>query len=318
MNESLSIAEGRNPERVRQALSSCRSFADLSRLGVLFHGTCEAIEGEIRGGAYDGVFWTARTPSVAQAYIPRAGVRTTISATDGYRRDDAIRPSRGENPVTLWALERAGVTLDDLDVSWDGLRAWSWRIPPGWPTLGDLDDHIRALGYEPDATGMFDVSLRYRDGGSRIMPADWRLPGQLLILLPEGLEIRHPEWSEEALGYSAHNRVGDFCRFADEGYAAFRMSDLLQSEANGNVGHEAIGLLPAGIGRVSWLAIPAFRNDGEDLSVFRRPETPELVAFMRSINPEYRAADGEPAAPFPADPFDAEAPAASPDTDPAP
>ena len=67
------------------------------------------------------------------------------------------------------------------------------------------------------------------------------------------------------------------------------MSDELQSDFLGNVGHESIGVLPEGLKKLSWLAIPALRHDGKDFSVFQADETPEFVAFMQSLNPRYQS-----------------------------
>lgn len=288
---TLSIAKGVNPDRVRDRLASCENFEDLRRAGILFHGTCEEIEGPLRGGAYDKVFWTAEAPSIAQAYIPRAGIKSWISKPDDYARKEHLPPTKHKSHAMGWALERAGVAIETLDITWDGMRAWSWRIPRDWPTLGDYDDHIRSLDYKPSSSGMYDVSERYHPDREypEIMPADWRLPGQLIIVLADGLDLREAEWSEDAQGYANHNRVADFEDFGARGLHGIRMEDMLQSEYLGNVGHEAIGLLPAGLEQISWLAIPAVRHDGDDHAVYREPETAEFLAFMKELNPGYRS-----------------------------
>lgn len=293
---TLEIAAGRDPDRVREALAACGSFDDVRRAGILFHGTCEAITGQPKGGAYDQVFWTAPTPAVAQAYIPRSGVRTWIrQPRDEHERAEHIRPSRYSSHAMQWALARTGVSLDDLDIVWDGQRAWSWTIPPGWPTHGDYDDFIRGLGYEASSSGLYDVSERYGEAGAiTIMPAAWRMPGQLIVVLAKDLDLRDAAWSEDAQGYANHNRLADFQAFGARGLDGFRMGDMLQSEHHGNVGHEAIGILPAGLAKISWMAIPAVRNDGEDPAIFSRPETPEFRALMSGLNPAYRA-EAEPA-----------------------
>ena len=284
----------KHKDKVISALSKCKTFEDVKALGILFHGTCEDLVGDLRGGGYDDVFWTASSPDIAQAYIPRSGVTSWVHAPADYEREDHITPSRNGGWVMEWALERAGVTLDDLDVSWNGLSPWSWTIPDGWPTEGDLDDYIRSLGYEADGMGIYTVSLNYRDmdgdGKSRetVMPADWKLQGDLVIILPEDLDVREPEWSEDALGYETHNRIADFADFAEAGLEAFHMSDCLQSDFQGNVPHKSIGILPAGLKKLSWITVPATRHDGEDQSVWHGAETREFAAFMKSINPEYR------------------------------
>jgi hypothetical protein len=284
----------KHKDKVIAALSRCRSFEDVKALGILFHGTCEDLVGDLEGGGYDGVFWTAASPDIAQAYIPKSGVTSWLHAPAACERKDRISPSRNGGWIMDWAFEKAGVTLEDLDVTWNGESAWSWTIPDGWPTEGDLDDYIKSLGYEPDGMGIYTVSLSYSektDDGrwkETIKPADWKLQGELVIILPENLDIRDPEWSEDALGYETHNRIVDFAGFADAGHEAFHMSDKLQSDFQGNIPHMSVGILPAGLEKLSWLTIPATRHDGETSTVWRGAETPEFAAFMKSINPEYR------------------------------
>jgi len=289
MRDEITLAEGRDAERVRKALASCNSFEEVRALGALFHGSCEDIEGDLHGGGYDGVFWTADRPSVAQAYIPRSGSTTWLHEPHESDRGDRLRPSKHIGFVMRWALDRAGVTMEDLDVTWNGMQAWSWTIPDNWPTEGDFDDMIRSLGYEPDNRGCYTVSTRYGDDGEEIMPADWTLPGQLIIALPnEDFCFKPAMWSEDGQGYAPHNRVADFDSFSQSGQHGFSMEDCLQSDSQGNVGHEAFGILPEGIKRLSWMAIPAVRHDGADLDVFAKPETPAFVTFMKEINPNYR------------------------------
>lgn len=297
------LSDGQNPGRVLDALRSCESFADIKALGILFHGTCERIEGPLRGGGYDEVFWAADRPSVAQSYIPRAGSSTWISEPESYNRNHSIQPHKHIGFVMSWALERAGVTLDDLDISWNGQQAAAWSVPDGWPTEGDLDDMIRGLGYKASDWGMYTILTSYAEGREVWMPADWNIPGQLIIALPDGdFDLRDPRWSEDALGYTSHNRVADFKSFAEADLHAFYMEDQLQSDFLGNVGHQSVGILPEGLKRLSWLAIPAIRHDGEDLDVFRNPETPEFIKFMRALSPDYKP-EAEIASDLPAPDF---------------
>jgi hypothetical protein len=289
MSDEIKLPEGRNPDRVRSALASCNSFEEVRALGALFHGSCEDIQGDLEGGGYDGVFWTADQPSIAQAYIPKSGSTTWLHEPYESDRDSYLKPSQHIGFVMRWALDRAGVTMDDLDVEWNGMQAWSWTIPEGWPTEGDFDDMIRSMGYKPDDRGCYTVSTRYTDEGETLMPADWTLPGQMVIAIPdEDFTFSQARWSEDGLGYASHNRVGDFERFSQNGQHGFSMEDYLQSDFQGNVGHEAFGILPEGLKRLSWISIPAVRNDGPDLSVFTKPETPDFIAFMKEINPNYK------------------------------
>jgi hypothetical protein len=94
-NDSLAIAAGRNRTVVLKALARCNSFDDVRALGALFHGTCEELDGNtLQGGGYDNVFWTAETPSVAQAYIPSAGIISYIYKTSSHRQQDYLSPAK--------------------------------------------------------------------------------------------------------------------------------------------------------------------------------------------------------------------------------
>ena len=292
-NPSL-LPIGRGRSRVLDALRTCETFDDVKAAGFLFHGTCETIDGDLRGGGYDEVFWTADRPSIAQAYIPKAGVQTWIHAPYPDDRDRPIQPSQRDCAVMSWALQRSGATREDLDITWNGHRPYSWSVPEGWPTEGDLNDWRQELGYR-SRNGAYTVSLFYGPGGiEEIKPDAWRLPGTLLICLPDpAVRLTHPAWSDDALGYAPHNRTGDFARMAAAGLPGFRMHDQLQSDHLGNVGHAAYGFLPAGIAQLDWIAIPATRHDGTDPAVFDHPETPAFVAFMRDLNPSYRPSEPE-------------------------
>lgn len=280
--------QGENTETVLQRLARCVSFEEVREAGFLFHGTCERIEGPLQGGAYDGVFWAAAHPSVAQAYIPASGSTTWLRSFQDGARDEPMRPTQGGGFMMRWALARAGATVEDLDVQWLGYRASSWRNLPGWPSNADLEAWVRSLGYQKDEAGLYTLKLGHDVEGEFLMGAAERLPGRLLILLADQVEIVDAPWSENAQWSAHHRRLGDFATFSRQGLEAFRMQDLLQSDHLGNVGHEAIGILPPGIAKLSWIAIPARRHDGDTLETWSRPETEEFTAFMRALNPDYQ------------------------------
>jgi hypothetical protein len=287
-----SSAEGE--ARVFEALAGCQNFDDVERLGVLFHGSVEKIEGDLRGGGYDDVFWTAKSPAIAQAYIPTAGVSNWVSKPSGWRLDDSLRPSVNGGAITEWALARANVTLEDLDIETDGWQVTGWRNPEGWPTNRDMVAWIEnELGYVANENDVWEISCDHEDGRDVFRPADWSREGLLIIAVPRDLRIEPARWSEEGMGYSAHNRVADFARMEAEGMQAFEMSDLLQSKHWGNVGHKAVGLFPAGLKEIDWIAIPARRHDGPDVKWGVDRETAEFVDFMKEVAPAY-APETEP------------------------
>lgn len=278
--------------RLRSRLATCSTFDEVRAAGFLFHGSCEAISGRPRGGGFDGVFWTAETPSVAQAYIPRSGATLILPHLLPWQMDDPVRPRAPDDMLTRWALERAGARWEDLDVEEARGRVVSWRIPPGWPRGRDLVHHVAVeLGHGERQIWEIPVS-RDADGRERWMPAGWRMQGGLVVLHVPDLRIDDPEWGESDLLIPNHNRLESFARMAAAGCEAFAMGDLLQSDFLGNVGHRAVGLLPAALARAEWFSIPARRHDGDDISVFREPGTPEFTRLMEELNPEWRSGDG--------------------------
>lgn len=285
----------RDDDAVREAIARARDPEGMARAGILFHGTCEPFDDDPRASPYDGVFWTARSPQIAQGYIPVSGASVRIFPDSGLALEDPIRPEvfrdgdlvRARDVRTRWALERCGADAEALDADFDPHgRLRSWRIPPGWPRGSDFDAFLRdEAGYgEPGAAG-WHVSL---DRG-RVMPAGWRMPGRLIILLlPAAADVAAADWSTDSAGVLNHNRLADFGRMARAGRDAFRMGDALQSRTMGNYGHESVGLLPAGLEEAVWTEIPAVNYDGFHTpgDRFWTPETESFVAECASPEPE--------------------------------
>lgn len=261
--------------------------------GLLFHGTCEPISGPLRPGAYDGVFWTARNPAIAQAYIPSAGVKRILQIPSDHDLGERIRPTTPDDPVMTWALARCRSGWEDLEVEIRHGRPISWRILDGWPNRGDLRSWIaQDLGYGLPARGYWEVACaRDATGVETFMPQVWRLPGQLFVLHVPDLEITQPIWSDDQVHLKPHNRTADFRRMAASGVEAFSMSDLLQSDHLGNVPHVSVGLLPAGLARADWISIPARRHDGEDPAIFGQQITPDLAAFLETATTTHPGPD---------------------------
>jgi hypothetical protein len=286
--ECLAFSSPTDRDDILDRLNACQSFDEVAEAGFLFHGTCEAIDVPLRPGAYDGVFWTARSPAVAQAYIPRAGLISMMARPLCHMLDEPVRPRGPEDLTTRWALARAGASWADLEVEEDRGRVTSWRVLPGWPRGRDLVDHLKGdLGYEASPQGIWEVSVGQGPQGQEWKPADWRLPGKLLLLYAPHLQIHQADWGESEIGDANHSRVGAFTRFADQGWDSFSMQDLLQSEYHGNVGHEAIGILPKALSTIPWIGIPALRHDGPDAGAYRLGETEDFTRFMREVSPGY-------------------------------
>ena len=210
---------------------------------------------------------------------------------------EPLRPRNPDDLTTKWALARAGATWDDLEVEEERGRVTSWRVLPGWPRSRDLVDHLEGeLRYEASPQGIWEVSVEHGTQGQEWKPAAWRFPGTLLLLYAPHLQIQQANWGESEIGDANHNRVGAFSRFAREGHGAFSMQDLLQSEYHGNVGHEAIGILPKALSALPWIGIPASRHDGLDADVYRLGDTEDFTRFMRELAPGYQS--WEDIAPF--------------------
>lgn len=275
--------------KVLSVLRDAETWDDLRAAGVIFHGTSVTFSGPPRPGGYDGVLWAARTPSIAQAYIPEAGILAFHTPTPPFRSADRIAPGRDlEDPALLWGLDRCGATVEDLAIETRNGTPSSWRSPPGMPTYGDFDAWLR------EEMGYAGGRVRLRMSENRIMPADWRMPGRLLIGLSEAAaDAQAPSWRQGDV--TPHNRLGDFERMRGEGVGAFLMSDSLQSREMGNVHHLSVGILPAALETISWAEIPARRNDGDDIRVFSEPGTPEFTDLMREINPRFASVTDLPA-----------------------
>lgn len=286
----LSSSE-QSEQRILGILASCESFKDIEEAGFLFHGTCETLEGALRPSPYDGVFWTARTPAVAQAYIPKSGVSQFLSRPPSGLLEDPVKPrAMRDDPVNIWALKHANARWEDLEIEERHGSVKSWRTLPGWPKNEDLVQHIeKDLGYDPCENGIWEINLGREGSRLEMVPADWSMPGHLILLHAPDLQISAADWQESEIGGANHNRLSAFERFSREGREAFSMEDMLQSKFHGNYGHEAIGILPGALSGLDWIAIPAHRHDGPEMDIFQRKETKELLSFMKRISPSYRA-----------------------------
>lgn len=255
------------------SIERCQSASQLSALELCFHGTVEPIRGALQVGG-DGLFWTASSPAVAQAYIPASGSSIFIS-TSRWGRSERIRPD--VDPVVLdWALSRSGATLAELDVQAECGRSTSWRVPANWPRWGDLEDFLEDLGYDV-RRGSCWVKL---GPDSAMMPADWRLPGRLYILRPPRLRLAPVGPQEGDLQDPSHLRLDKFEAARRAGYDGVLISDFLQSPEYGNVGHPAVGLFQSALNRCEYLAIPARHHAFVSTTDLASPLTEEITALL--------------------------------------
>ena len=270
-------------------LAGCDSFADVTAAGFLFHGTAEPIRGPLAGGGWDQVLWTAARPADAQAYIPRFGISTFLGKPADWQLEDRVRPAKGCS-VTDWALAVTGRQWED--VVEEGERGVvSYRFDRHWPTLGDLVRFLEEdLGYEANESGVYEVGLRLGDSGAAraFAHAEWSLPGHLVICDAGRLSRPVTDWGPSDLQAPNHHRLEDMAALTGLGSDCFVMGDHLQSRHFGNMAHEAVGILPSGLEKIRYIAIPATNHDPATLDHWRISETPEFAALMAQINPSYR------------------------------
>jgi hypothetical protein len=245
----------------------------------LFHASGEPIEGDMHPGGYDGVFWTASCPAVAQVYIPRTGGASLV-AIPSYQLHERVRPSLNSD------LYKAAIRLagEQPDVEWSGTgEAKSWSIPQRWPTYGDMLTWFRdTLGYaEAAANHPFWARTHWEGGGTVFAPAAYKMPGSLMVV-----DAKHLNFYDYARGREGdlqspdHNKLDMFRRVEAAGYQGIVINDFCQSPAWGNVGHLSWGVFPSALRHVKWARIPATAFDWE--------ETPG--GLNETVTPEFRAA----------------------------
>lgn len=251
----------------------------------LFHATCESFDGPPRPGGYDGVFWTAEHSATAQTYIPASGGSTYIRLSS-FELESSVRPRRFD---VLYAVAKM-IGPEASDIRYDDRGdPVSWRQPPGYARVRDVVRHIEeVLGYSnlSNAQGVFQYEVR-TDGrvpgteDPRVVPADYRMPGSLLIVEGfEGMRFLNMATGESDLTAVQYHRLKTFRRAEADGYDGIVIDDFAQSKTWGNVGHLSIGFFAHAIPRLAITTIPACRFDwGETLAELRVTDTPEYAAF---------------------------------------
>ena len=153
------------------------------------------------------------------------------------------------------------------------------------PRHRDVLRYVRdVLGYTPQegTKALFELKERSRgeDGGFEFMPASYRMSGALYVLLPqEPLRFYDLAAGREGdltdLEYHKHEV---FAKAAAAGFDGVRINDFMQSPSQGNYGHVSLGLLPAGIAKVTATALPCTHFDYGTLPRGHTGETPDFIA----------------------------------------
>lgn len=266
--------------RVRARIASLPADADYAAFrasGLLFHGTCEPIEGALRPGGFDRVFWTAETPAIAQSYIPEAGLSMVLSHPGDWRLNERIRP----NQFDPWAdlMHQMGHWPREVDHDHCG-RATSWTIDPAHPTYGEALTFLQSLGYE--AGGTIWVSVRQDGSRTLVRPAAWKQPGFVYVTLNEGLAFRdmRAELMSDLLD-PAHVKLDLFRDVEQVGHDGIVIDDFAQcGRDHVNVGHVSFGLFAGAARTRAFVRFPATHCDFQGL---RTGSTPEFETFRREL-----------------------------------
>jgi len=252
----------------------------------LYRGVPEPFEPVLRANRFDRCLWLAEEPTVAQTYIPSSG-GSVLLAVAAFELDERVRPSFSGTldgqpcPSGLYAaaLEFGFPAAEDVLLEEWGGRARSYRIPAGYPTRRQVVERLAAMGYAWDG-GAFSAWVRTGPGG-RLLPKDWRAPGNLLIL--DGWrDLRLYDWvsgREGDLTDCDFHHSDLFRRLEGEGFEGIRLHDFCQTETHGNVGHRSVGVFAAGLARLRWAALPAVHW-----------EWPATTALWPRTTPEFEAA----------------------------
>jgi hypothetical protein len=206
---------------------------------LLFHGTIEEFEGDLKGGGYDDLIWFADSPQIAQLYIPKSGGTTYVS-------DDSRALSRPTQDKDMQQLQKMiGIEYDYKDVEWgtDG-RAKSFRAPKGWdakalPTEADVAALMKKAGFEKNRHGSYEI---HTHKGKVLSPKE-KVAGRLFVAkVKSPLRIWKKARGEGDLTDVQYHDLKGFKAAADAGFDGVMIDDFAQSKEWGNLGHLSVGL----------------------------------------------------------------------------
>lgn len=249
----------------------------LTNSGLLFHGTVEPFDTQPDAVGMDGLLWFARSPLVAQAYIPDSGLSTYVGKPSPFNMDDRVWPNPGF--WTDFAVHDLGYALPDVEYD-DLRRAKSWSATMPWPTYRECLSRLAERGYAFE-TDPETIKLVMNEGRTHVMPKSWRLPGRVYVTLDQGLRFADFSTGESDLTEKAHLRFDRFERARSQGADGVIIDDFCQSEDCGNVAHRAYGLFSPAATKLEYLVYDAVHRPMADAAHL----TEDLRQFLASMEP---------------------------------
>lgn len=285
---------------------------------AIWHGTGETIEGNLKGGAYDEILWTAETPDISQTYIPsRPSHQYSLPGPDDWGWDSNVTlreihltPQNVETEPLMRVLKEMGYWYHDFE--WDrssypnpssyvltqpdgsplpqveheeGGMKWTEQKSPTW---GDVVTHLHEkYGYPMPAKDDFRFDLKLfvdRETGD-ILPGDSPSTGELYALFAkEPLKIYDlASGTEGDLMEPQYHALGLFRKLAERGYDGVTINDFLQSKTWGDVGHRSIGLFRSAWDKLEAYSAPAQKYDYDEDEGPNEEITPEAMQLYRDI-----------------------------------
>lgn len=251
-----------DPELLRDLLDYPEVSAAAN--AFMFHGTVEDFAGPLEHGGFDGVFWMADNPRIAQTYIPSAGLKTLLSVPS-FDLKQRVRPNQSGSG---WygAVKAMGFEAGTPEFDATG-RCMSFGIPDGYPDYGAVCEWLEGeLGYT-SLRSTFDKSYWVKstfDGNrEKLLPSSYSAPGRLFVIRGIGdlnlLDIRMG--GDGDLTDPDHLKGAAFRAAEIGGYDGVVINDFCQSDTWGNVGHPSWGVFAHAIPSLRYAAVPATRFD---------------------------------------------------------
>jgi len=221
----------------------------------LFHGTIEPLEGAMRTGG-DQVLWFADSPAIAQLYIPRSGLMTVAQSSN------IALPSKNEEIQAI--QDKIGLHFDLDEVTWDPIdRPKSYLLPEDWnrdhrDRTRAVEERLEALGYEGEGRPGWR-SYRFHFHDDVLLPPGGVAEGTLCVATPlRDMQLYPRATGEGSLMDPQHLEWGLFEKVRASGYDGIMIDDYAQSEKWGNLGHLSVGLFSEAIEDVEWVeCVPA-------------------------------------------------------------